>query len=63
MVMKTYTVAQAAEELGISPRRVQKLISDNRLKANKLSDRFFTIDARQLERVRERKTGRPKISK
>jgi excisionase family DNA binding protein len=55
------SVQAAAAELGVSPRRVQKLIQDGRLPAETLKgSNVLIIRAKDLERVRVRPTGRPK---
>ena len=52
------TVRQAAEKLGIGRSRVQALIQAGRLPAQKIGMQHL-IDPKDLERVRDRKTGRP----
>lgn len=52
------TVAEAAKELNISPRRVHALIDDGRLPAEKLGS-YYVIKKADLELVRTRKPGRP----
>jgi|HubBroStandDraft_6_1064221.scaffolds.fasta_scaffold2053169_2 excisionase family DNA binding protein len=58
MIAALITTATAAAELGVSVRRVQALISAGRLRATQLG-RDWLIAPRDLEAVRERKTGRP----
>ncbi len=53
------TTTQAAEKLGITPRRIVALIEDGRLSAAKVSGRY-QIDRRALKAVGERKPGRPR---
>lgn len=55
------TTQQAADELGVSRRRVTKLIADGRLLATKVG-RDYVIDRAHLDdvRVRDRKGGWPK---
>lgn len=53
------TVQQAADELEISPRRVNALITDGRLPATKLGNRWF-IKSEDLVLVEERTPGRPR---
>ena len=53
------TVAQAAEELDISPRRVRALIDSNKLPATRFGERAWMISRADLELVRVRKPGRP----
>jgi len=52
------TTADAAEELGVIPRRVRQLIEEGRLPAVKVG-RDWLIEPRHLDLVRERKVGRP----
>ena len=52
------TTAQAAERLGIPPRRVRALITAGRLKAKKIG-RDYLIDTRQLDKFTPRPSGRP----
>ncbi len=56
------TTKTAAKILGISPRRVTVLIIAGRLPARKLG-RDWIIDEKDLVKVIERKTGRPKKKK
>lgn len=49
---------EAAEKLGISIRRVQALITEGRLPAQKIGN-SFVVNEKDLELVRERKAGRP----
>ena len=48
----------AAKRLGISPMRVRQLVEAGRLPAQKIG-RTWVVDERDLERVRDRKPGRP----
>ena len=50
---------EAAEKLGLSIRRVQALITDGRLPAQKIGN-SFVVREKDLELVRDRKAGRPK---
>lgn len=52
------TTKTAAQRLGISPRRVIALIKAKRLPAERLG-RDWLIEERDLNRVSERKAGRP----
>lgn len=52
------STAEAAAELGISPRRVRALIAAGRLPTTKIG-RVHAIERADLERVRERKPGGP----
>lgn len=49
---------EASEKLGLSIRRVQALITSGRLPAQKIGN-SFVVREKDLEFVRERKTGRP----
>ena len=57
--MNQITTKEAAERLAITVRRIQAMIKDGRLKAEKLG-RDYLIHESALEEVKERKTGRPK---
>ena len=59
MEEKLLTSVEAAAALGISKRRVIKLIEEKRLPAQRYGVQFL-IKESDLELVRERKTGRPK---
>jgi excisionase family DNA binding protein len=52
------TIADAARELGITPRRVRQLCVKGRLKARKLG-RDWLILPHDLDAARDRPTGRP----
>ncbi len=60
--MDFLTTKQAAEKLGITPRRVQALIEAGRLPAQKFG-RDYMIREKDLRLVKERKVGRPKKDK
>ena len=60
--MDFLTTKQAAERLGITPRRVQALIEVGRLPAQKFG-RDYMIKPQDLKLVENRKVGRPKKSK
>jgi len=49
---------EAAEKLGVSLRRVQALITEGRLPAQKIGN-SYVVNEKDLELVRERKSGRP----
>lgn len=53
------TTQEAADALGISPRRVRELITDRRLPAEK-KGRDYLIKEKDLKLVEDRKPGRPK---
>jgi excisionase family DNA binding protein len=57
--MDYLTTKQAAERLGITPRRVQALIEAERLPAQKFG-RDYMIREKDLKLVEERKAGRPR---
>lgn len=52
------TTKQAAEKLGVSVRRVQALITNGKLKAQKIG-RDYMIDASTLDSLKKGKAGRP----
>jgi excisionase family DNA binding protein len=53
------TVEQAADELGVTTRRVRALIAAERLPARKIG-RDWLVQRSDLEPVRQRKPGRPR---
>ncbi len=53
------TTSEAAEKLGVTRWRVNALIRDKRLKAEKFGQ-IFLIRESDLKAVENRKTGRPK---
>ncbi|HMC90195.1 MAG TPA: helix-turn-helix domain-containing protein [Gemmataceae bacterium] len=53
------SVAEAAKELNVSPRRVRALIEAGRLLAERIGERTWAIDPKALDAVRVRKSGRP----
>lgn len=57
--MATLTTAQAADRLGISPRRVRQLIKVGALTARRVG-RDWLIDERALVKVAVRTPGRPR---
>jgi excisionase family DNA binding protein len=57
--MEFLTTKEAAERLGITPRRVQALIEAGRLPAQKFG-RDYMIKEADLKLVEDRKVGRPK---
>lgn len=57
--MKLISSAEAAEKLGVHITRVQVLIREGRLPAQKVG-RNYVINEDDLKLVRERKPGRPK---
>lgn len=58
--MKLLTTIEAAENLGVSERRVRQLINEGKLKAHKLG-RDYAIEKTALEVVKiYGKAGRPK---
>jgi len=52
---------EAAKKLGLSLRRVQALITDGRLPAQKIGN-SYVVNEKDLELVKERTPGRPKNS-
>jgi excisionase family DNA binding protein len=60
--MGLITTAQAAERLGISVRRVQELISSQRLPAQQFG-RTYVVNEDDLKLVENRKAGRPPKAK
>ena len=56
------TVSEAANELGLSPRRVHDFINEGRLPAEKFGS-YYLIKRADLELVKNRTTGRPKKTK
>ena len=56
---KLLTTQEAGEELGIGRLRVRQLISSGRLPAKKFG-RDWVISKDDLEKVKDRKPGRPK---
>lgn len=56
------TVADAAKYLGVNRFRVSQFIRSNRLKATKITDRLYLVDAADLRKFATvpRPTGRPK---
>jgi len=53
------TTVEAAQSLGITPRRVRALIASKQLPAEKRGRDYF-IDPKDLTLVKNRKPGRPK---
>lgn len=56
--MKLLTTKEVAEKLGVTVRRVQAMIKDGRLEAEKLG-RDYVVRESALEKVKNRKPGRP----
>lgn len=56
--IKFLSVAEAAERLGVTRARVNQLINNNRLPAQRIG-RAFAIREEDLSLVEIRKTGRP----
>ncbi len=56
--MKLLSTPDAAEALGVTVARIQQLIWDGRLPAQKVG-RDYVIQENDLEKVRDRPTGRP----
>jgi excisionase family DNA binding protein len=53
------TTVEAAERLGITPRRLRALIKSEKLPAEKFGTAYM-INEKDLAKVRDRKPGRPK---
>lgn len=60
--MKLLSTPEAAEALGVTVARVQQLIWDGRLPAQKIGG-SYVIQESDLELIRERPTGRPPKTK
>lgn len=60
--MRIISTAEAARRLGVTANRVRALIDAKRLKAIKVG-REWLIDPKDLDAVKNRKTGRPKSRK
>lgn len=57
--MTILTTLEAAKKLGVSPRRVRALIKAEKLPAQKFGTSYM-INEKDLAKVMDRKTGRPK---
>lgn len=57
------TTAEAARELGVSPRRVLALLHAGRLRGEPVTARMWLIERASLEGARHRPRGRPKNRK
>ena len=57
--MNLITTKQAAERLGVSVKRVTALIREDRLPAEKVG-RDWLINEKDLAKVKDRQTGRPR---
>ncbi len=55
---KLLSTVEAAESLGVNRQRVQALITEGRLPAQKIGN-SYVIKESDLELVKDRKTGRP----
>lgn len=61
--MNMITVTEASRRLGVSVRRVQKLIQTGVLPATKVTSRMYLLDPKDVEvarKTRNKKSGRPK---
>ena len=56
-----YTVTDATEILDVSPRRLRKMIQDNIITAVTVTERFYLISKKEVDRVKRlhRPAGRP----
>jgi excisionase family DNA binding protein len=59
--VKVIDTTEAARRLNVTPSRVRAMIDSGRLKATKVGI-VWMIDPKDLEAVRDRKTGRPRKS-
>ena len=57
--VKTLTTLEAADSLGVTPRRVRALIQSGKLPAEK-KGRDYLVNQKDLKLVKNRKPGRPK---
>lgn len=57
--MTILTTAEAAEQLGVSSRRLRALIKSGKLPAEKFGTAYM-INEKDLKLVKDRKPGRPK---
>lgn len=57
--MEILTTAEAADRLGVSPRRIRALIKAKKLPAQ-LFGGVYMINAKDLAKVKDRKPGRPR---
>ena len=57
--MKLLTTAEVADRLGVHQTRVQVLIREGRLPAQKFG-KMFLVDEKHLKLVADRKPGRPR---
>jgi excisionase family DNA binding protein len=53
------TTAEAAELLGVSPRRVRAMVAAGRLQAQTVTARMLLIARADLKLFKKRKAGRP----
>jgi excisionase family DNA binding protein len=60
--MKLLTTSEAGVRLGVSAKRVQQFIAEDRLPAQRFG-RVFLIDEKDLKLVENRKPGRPRLKK
>lgn len=59
MRQKVMTTDQAAKELGVTRRRIRAMIKAGRLRATRFGQKNWMIQSKELEKVRDRKPGRP----
>jgi excisionase family DNA binding protein len=53
------STAEAAEMLGISPRRMRALLEEGRVREAKHVGRAWVVPSESLDALRDRKPGRP----
>jgi excisionase family DNA binding protein len=62
MTLLFFTTATAAAQLGVTPGRVRAMIAAGRLQAT-LAGRDWLIAPKALEAVRDRRPGRPPVTR
>lgn len=59
--MNLITTSQAALAIGVSRSRINKMIAAGQIRARRVGE-IDLIDPKQLEKLKDRKPGRPKIA-
>lgn len=54
------TVKEAAEVVGVTPRRLRRYIEDGRLPARRVGARLFVLDEEEVRKFRPLPYGRPR---